>query len=606
MLQNGLFHQYQEIVKTQRLQNFTNVVENNSGSQVGRFFNDSDVYKWLEACAYFYTDDLSKELQEAISESINLICKAQEPDGYINTFFQLNHPDLKWRNLIGMHEMYCGGHLIEAGVAWKEATNDESHPLYQAGIKFARLLLVRFGPNGKPGYPGHEEIELALFKLAKSSGDSKYAELATHFIECRGNRPSPLEIETTDPEAMNLSPYFQKLFFENGVYSGEYLQDHLPIREHQQVVGHAVRAMYLYIAAADLLGAIKDDSLSNALESTWHSLTQKRMYITGGIGPSGENEGFTFDYDLPNLKAYAETCAACGLVWWGSKLAEAFQSAEYIDVVERALFNGVMSGVSLDAKAYFYDNPLESRGAESRTPWFDCACCPPNVARLIGSVGNLFASTSDKGFWLHIPCGFSTTFEASSVCVDIEVVSNYPYSGEFQIKVNPETPVEFAFHLRMPSWAHEIDTDLEDLESEAGYDNGYAVFTKTWKAGDVLNVNFNMTPCWNEADARVFDDIGRVALSNGPLIYCAEKIDLGFSPQLFQADLDSELEIVSSFADQMPAINVQGRVISQDSDGELYRESISQPLTSAVAKFIPYFSWCNRGSTDMQVWIRKL
>ena len=316
------------------------------------------------------------------------------------------------------------------------------------------------------------------------------------------------------------------------VYSGEYNQDHAPIREHTQVVGHAVRAMYLYTAAADLADGRNDIPLEQALERACNNLTQRRMYVTGGIGPSASNEGFTADYDLPNLSAYAETCAAIGMIFWGRRMLEMTGQSDYPDVMERALYNGVLAGISLDGEGYFYDNPLESRGQHQRKPWFHCACCPPNLARLIGDLGEYIAGESDDAFFIHQYAGFDADTKIKGTPVQVRLESQFPWSGTLTIRIDPARPVEFVLHVRIPEWSDDVSFELTGSDDEAEYEDGYAVFRRTWTAGETLTVDLGIEPRWIEADPRVRDNLGRTgALTWGPIVYCLESHDLGFAPR---------------------------------------------------------------------------
>lgn len=602
LLAKGLLSQYEQLVSTDRILNFQRVAKGESGGFEGFRFNDSDVYKWIEAVAYNLHHGDSPALKKAMDETIDIIAAAQDADGYINTFFQLNHPDMKWRNLLAMHEMYCGGHLIEAAVAVYVSTGDRR--LLNVGVKFADHIASIFGPDKRNGSCGHEEIELALIKLADITGTNSYRELARWMVEGRGHRPSYFEIEMEDKEAMAMSPGDARLALEDGKYSGKHTQDHLPIREHDEVVGHAVRAMYLYIAAANLE---PDEEMRASLERTWNNLTKRRMYVTGGIGSSGHNEGFTTDYDLPNLTAYAETCAAVGLVFWGHSLLQMSGNSEYADTVERALYNGAIAGISLDTTHYFYDNPLESRGSHKRTPWFGCACCPPNIARLIGAVGKYAVSASDEAIWIHIPIGFEADLVLNGVKTKVSLKSNYPWSGEVELTVDPESPVEAEIRFRIPEWADDVETEIPGLESEAEFDQGYIVAKKRWSKGDVAKFNIELRPKWVAADPRVRDDLGRVALTYGPLVYTAEEKDLGFAPQLFTADADAEMEVASEqILEGITTIKVPGAKEIENFPDQLFAEAELVEWEDADAKFIPYYAWNNRGAGNMQVWVRRL
>ncbi len=595
--------QFEQLVETKRFQNFERAAAK-SGEFEGLWFNDSDVYKFAEACAYALNLRDDERIRGFLEKCIQTIVSAQEADGYLNTFFQLRHPSMRWRNLNMMHEMYCGGHLIEAGVAVFECLGDRR--LMDVGIRFADHVATQFGPDKKVGYCGHEEFELALLRLSRATGESKFAEFARWMVESRGHRPSPFEAELKDPEANALWPFHGSLLEKNGEYLGEYAQDHAPIREHTEVVGHAVRAMYLYIAAAELADGKQDEALDSALERCWNNLTRRRMYVTGGIGPSASNEGFTADFDLPNLSAYAETCASCGLVFWGQKMLEMTGNSDYAEITERAIFNGILSGISLSGDHYFYANPLESRGSHARTPWFTCACCPPNIARLIGSMAQYFAGVSDDSFYIHIPNGFEAQATLCGQPVTVTVESDYPWSGKFKVKVTLETPTQFKLYVRIPEWSDEMETDLPGAEEQATYDSGYAVFDRVWKTGDVLSIDLGMVPKWVESDPRVLDNLGRVALINGPLVYALEQHDSGFAPQHFSADVDSTVEVIKQ--NVLSGINilyVDGTSDTQQESDELYPPEGTGEVSTVRTKFIPYYAWNNRGPNKMQVWVRK-
>jgi len=604
LLERGLLAQHAKLVETNRLRNFEYAAKK-EGEYDGLFFNDSDVYKWVEAAAYALVIDPKADLRKAVDEVVDLIAEAQEPDGYLNTFFQLKHPGLKWRNLGSMHEMYCGGHLLEAGVAMFECLGDRR--LLDVSIRFADHVMSIFGPGKRPGICGHEELELALIRLSGATGEKKYADFARWQVEQRGTRPSIFEAELGDDEAMTLSPFAKGQMTKDGKYSGEYAQDHAPIREHTEVVGHAVRAMYFYIAAAELGIDPPDPALREAIERCWANLTQKRMYVTGGIGPSASNEGFTADFDLPNLTAYAETCAAVGLIMWAHKLLEVTGNSEYADIMERALYNGALSGISLDTTHYFYANPLESRGSHQRVPWFMCACCPPNIARLIGSLGRYAIGVGPKALYVHLPVGFEADVELSGVKTKLRAESNYPWSGEFTLHIDPSKPVEAEIRFRIPEWADDVETDIPGLEQEAEFDSGYIVVRKLWKPGDVAKFNIELKPKWTAADPRVRDNLGRVALSYGPMIYAAEQHDNDYAPQLFAADLDAEIVVEKSKKlEGVTMLTVEGVRESDAFADQLYSAADSVDYVETTAKFIPYYAWCNRGPNNMQVWVRRL
>lgn len=594
--------QHALLESTGRLENLRRVAKGETGGYQGYRFNDSDVYKWMEACAYSLSARPSGSNQALLKEVVGIVAAAQRPDGYVNSFVQLQHPGMEWRSLSMLHEMYCGGHLIEAGVAHFDATGRRE--LLDVAIRFADHVMSVFGPDKRKGTCGHEEIELALIKLARATHEPKYAEFARWLIEIRGTRPSPYEEELNDPVAYNLSPAGMPLLLKDGVYSGEYLQDHAPIREHDSVVGHAVRAMYLYIAATELA---EDEGLEAALLRGWSNLTERRMYITGGIGPSGDNEGFTHDYDLPNHTAYAETCAAIGLALWGQRLTLATGDATYFETVERALYNGALSGISLSGDRYFYSNPLESRGDHDRVDWFGCACCPPNIARLIGQVGHLAIAASEKGISINLPIGM----EVDTPVAKIRVESRYPWAGQVTIElVEVKTSEPFAMRVRIPEWCTDCGFEVDGVEEQAEYDQGYAAMTRTWRAGERIQIEFEMAPQWIEAHPSVIDNLGRVALMRGPLVYALESPD-GVLPQRFSigpdAQIEPETEVGEAWDDALGGIirlNVKGSEIKDTFVDGLYSEAGVLETREVEASLIPYYAWNNRGRSHMQVWLR--
>ena len=584
-----------------RLENFRRVARGEAGGHVGLPFDDSDATKWAEACAYALAANPDPALRKLLDGVVETIVAAQRPDGYLDTYIQLDHPGGEWKNLNALHEMYCAGHLIEAGVALSENLGDRR--LLDAGVRLADHIMSIFGPEGRLGYCGHEELELALVKLAAHTGEAKYREFARWLVEARGSRPSPFEAELRDPAIVALSPWGGKDL--QGRYDGEYCQDHAPIREHDAVVGHAVRAMYLYIAAADLADGRGDEALETALQRAWDSLVKRRMYVTGGIGPSRHNEGFTADYDLPNGSAYAETCAAIGLVLWGQKMLEMTANGEFAETVERALHNGALAGISLRGDAFFYDNPLESRGGHARKPWFACACCPPNVARTIGNLGALVAGAGDDEFFVHQYVGFEAATTLGGVAT--KIVLEGDWKTTLSLRVEPARPAEFAVYVRIPDWAEEVSTELPGAEEEADFESGYAVFRRVWKPGDVLTIELGAEPVWVEADPRVRDDLGRAALTYGPLVYCLEEKDLGCAPQLFVADTQAPVEPrPDERLGGVSVLPVEGQVDVETFPDALYAPLGSGEVRSLTAEFVPYYAWNNRGANGMQVWVRRM
>ncbi len=596
--------QYDQIAnQTPRLENFRKAARRESGGFQGRYYDDSDTHKWLEACAYALAHNPSPKLQAKCDEVISLVIDAQEPDGYLNTFFQLNHPHLKFRNLSMMHEMYCMGHFLEAAVAWSEALNDNR--LLDAARKTVSLLISEFLESDHIGFCGHEEIEHALLRFSNHTGDEKAKELAIKMTNSRGQTPSPFEAEWNDAEAIALSPWAQRMLGTGARYSGEYVQDHLPIREHNIVVGHAVRAMYLYMAAAQI--AENDAELKNALQAVWHNMTQRRMYITGGIGSTATNEGFTNDYDLPNYNSYAETCASVGLAMWGRQMAHLFDEADFADAMERAIFNGALSGISFCGSRYFYANPLESRTDHSRVPWFECACCPPNIARMIGSISQYALAVADGELTVYFPIGGSGSFESTGNPVGFTIKTEHPHESKSLISFDLKFAAKFRVRIRYPDWSDSVTCTLAGNQVESEFENGFIVLDRTWDPGDVLEIELEMEPMWMRTNPNVLANVGKVALTKGPLVFCLES-EIGTLPAtLFFAS--TEVDVHFSPDPGLPygiqSARVSGAYLVPDTEDPLYDTSKELMFLDKEATFIPYFAWSNRGPSRMAVWVNE-
>lgn len=598
LAEQGLPHQWEQIESTGRAENFRRASRGESGTFGSPFyFDDSDLYKWLEAAAYVLMAIPSPKLREQTEEAIRLIQAAQRPDGYLNTYFQLQHPEETLQHFSFMHEMYCAGHLFEAGVSWKEALDDDR--LLNVSIRFADLLWSKFGAEDSRVTCGHEEIELALLRLAKTTGDPKYATFARRLVERRGHQPSQFQHELeTEPESEFMRA--RSLIEKDGRYNGEYFQDHLPVREHTDVVGHAVRAMYLYIAATELEGANEDAELLAALRATWDSITKRRMYITGGIGDSAANEGFTGDYILPNETAYAETCAAVGLVLWGNALYRLTGDAETWETAERALWNGALAGISEDTTRYFYDNVLESDGNKSRVPWFACSCCPPNIARLIGQIGNLVVTETDAGLDILSPVGlrFQTPW------ADGEIIAESTDPRRWRIRLTKVHQSPFEIRIRIPDWAAEVTFDAARVEEPADYDQGFAVLKAAWQAGDEIAVDFELEPRWMEAHPAVTANAGKVALEYGPWVYAVESHDNGDGLHQIVPDTAADVALIPESG--FPAnLTVAGYRTGQNFPDALYAPLGEADETSTLIHLRPYFRWNNRCPGQMRVWLRR-
>jgi hypothetical protein len=579
-------------------------------------FWDSDVAKWIEAAAYSLTTRPDKKLERQIDAVVEMMAQAQGEDGYLNSHFLRVEPRKRWTNLRDWHELYCAGHLTEAAVAYHEATGKRE--FLDVMRRYADHIDRVFGrkKGQKRGYPGHEEIELALVKLYRATGERRYLSLAKSFVNERGRRPHYYDLEAVERGEVPKG-------HRHGDY--RYNQSHLPVREQTEVVGHAVRACYLYAGMADVAAETGDRKLAQACRRLWKNLTEKRLYVTGGVGPTSRNEGFTIDYDLPNESAYAETCAAIALVFWAHRMLHLDADAQYADVMERALYNGVLSGISLDGKRFFYANPLAVHPAmnefspghvtATRQEWFGCACCPPNVARLLTSIGGYMYSKGRNAIWVHLYGAGAAEIETKGQTVSIEQKTEYPWQGRVRIHVAPERPSTFALALRVPGWCRQAKVMVNGKAVALGkiIRKGYAHISREWKSGDKVDLELPMPVERIEANPKVRQDCGRVALQRGPLVYCLEEADNGRDLSDLALPRDSRLRVVTDrkLFGGTPAI--MGKALRRDerawktgadARGALYRPAGSK-TKSVTIKAVPYFLWANRREGEMVVWIRE-
>jgi len=574
-------------------------------------FWDSDTAKWMEGAAYSLAQHKDRKLERTLDAMIEQLAALQTKDGYLNSHFTQVEPKKRWTNLRDQHELYCAGHLMEAAVAYFESTGKRR--FLDIMCRYADYIDACFGPEkGKRrGYCGHEEIELALVKLHRATGEARYLKLAQYFVEERGRGKVSWG---NHPKSKQRYPhYFDIEAQERGddpakfwAKTYEYVQAHKPVREQEEVVGHAVRAVYLYsgMADLDLLGANGGDPFLPTLEKLWTHVTSRRMYVTGGIGPSASNEGFTTDYDLPDETAYAETCAGIGLVYWAHRMLQLTGDGRYADVLERALYNNVLAGVSADGTLFNYVNPLASRGAHHRKTFFSCACCPPNVVRLLASVGNYFYSTSDDGVWVHMYAQSDARVDAFGL--QVEQRSGYPQDGAVALTLRLATPREFTLRLRIPEWCENSFVRINggDVEVDAAQmSDGYLHIRRTWNDGDVVTLNLDMTPQLISANPAVPQTLGRVAVQRGPLVYCVEQVDNGASLDQLLISRDATFTEATgehgALRLRAPALRASGAGWEE----QLYRSA--QPeyeRTEIVA--VPYCDWDNRAQGEMRVWLR--
>ncbi len=572
-------------------------IPRNSHGFTTQIFWDSDVGKWIEAASYALSHRRVADIEAKIDAIVEDLARAQSPDGYLNCWYNGREPDKRWTNLRDNHELYNAGHLLEGAIAYFRATGRRRFlDIMERYLDHVAATLGR-GPGQKRGYDGHQEIELALVKLYRLTGDRRRLDLAAYFIDERGRQPHYFDQEALargdDPAA-----------FWAGTY--EYCQAHRPVREQTKMVGHAVRAMYMATAMADLALELDDAALKAACEALWRDVTTAQMYVTAGLGPKESNEGFTEPYDLPNETAYAETCASVALIFWAQRMLHLDLDGAYADVMERALYNGALSGLSREGTTFFYANPLESRGQHRRWDWHICPCCTMNVARLVASIGGYFLSSSDAGLAVHLYGGFSAAPSIQGKRVTINETSDYPWSGAIRIAVDPEVPTTFELKLRIPGWARTATAAVNGQSVPVAPVRGYAAISRRWSPGDVVALELPMPPERLRAHPDVRMDVGRVALQRGPLIYCVEEVDNPGGP-VQRLTLPRDAAVSVERADALGGATVlkaPARVLVPAEGGALY--SAAPPATrAATLTAVPYFLWANRGPGSMQVWIAE-
>src|SRR5262245_13073704 len=607
-----------KIEESGAVQNFAIAAGRAKGEFRGPFWSDSDVYKWLEGASYTLALTPDPALEKKVDEIIDLIAAAQQKDGYLDTYIQLVDPKSRWTNLAFFHEDFCAGHLFEAAVGHFESTGKRT--LLDVAIKNADRFDAVFGPGKRDGIPGHEGIELALVRLSRATGEKRYLNLAQFFIDGRGQKPSFFEREyqRLDPTKTTMflgrrityrtlaDEFFRK---DPNKFDTSYSQDHLPVRQQNDVVGHAVRAMYLFSGMADVAYENGDRGLLEALDRLHHNVTTKRMYVTGGIGPSGENEGFTTDYDLPNEEAYQETCASIGMMMWNHRLFKLSGDGRYTDFVEHLLYNAVLAGVSFNGDQFCYVNPLYSGGKARRHSWFTVPCCPTNVVRILPSLGRYIYSQSDDGVWvnLYIPGSVTAKLKNGSE-VHLSQSGNYPWDGNIQLKMGLASPQEFNLNLRIPGWATTATAKVNGQRINLAVFNGYARINREWANNDTIDLVLPMNIQRLEANPKVAEDRGKVALRRGPFIYCLEEPDQKVDLDLIVLPMDAKLESHSEpgLLNGVTVITGQGyQVPPKGWENRLYRPTNSTEREPVTIKAIPYYSWGNRQYGKLAVWIQS-
>ncbi len=600
------------------IRNFRIAAGEEQGEFYGFVFQDSDVAKWLEAVGYSLAVHPDPELERRADEVIDLVVRAQQPDGYLNTFFTVKEPGKRWTNLTDCHELYCAGHMMEAAAAYYRATGKRK--LLEAMCRFADYIAEVFGTGeGQlPGYDGHQEIELALVKLYQATGVEKYLKLAQYFIDQRGVEPSFLVEEWKKRGGLG---HWSSVPSKNPP-NLSYHQAHQPVREQETAVGHAVRAVYMYTAMADLAAYTGDESLFAACRRLWDNIVHKQMYITGGIGSTHHGEAFTYDYDLPNDTVYAETCASIGLIFFASRMLRLEARSEYADVLERALYNTVIAGMARDGRHFFYVNPLEvwpkaSRGNPGkhhikpvRPGWFSCACCPPNVARLLSSLGEYLFTVKEKTLYVHLYIGGEAAVELDGgLTAQLRMASSLPWQGKVSLEVTPASAASFTLALRMPAWcsASRVTVNGEVIDVRACMRDGYAYVERVWSPGDRVELDLPMLPQLVRSHPQLRANAGRVAIQRGPLVYALEEVDNSSPLSSLVIWKDAGLEARFDEALLGGAVVIEGPAMREEESGwsgGLYSASEKKGMPVKF-KAIPYYLWGNRGEGEMAVWLRE-
>jgi uncharacterized protein len=584
--------QYRHLEDTGRLDNFRRASEKIGGEYQGIYFNDSDVYKWLEAAAWTLAEKPDPNLERMVDAAITEIEDAQEPDGYLNTYFTFERAAERWTDF-DLHEMYCAGHLFQAAVAHFRATGSER--LLDVALRFADHICDTFGPEeGKrQAVDGHEEVEMALVELYRVTGERRYLDGARYFADARGH-------------GLLGRPY--------GLHDPSYSQDHEPLRDQSEVVGHAVRAMYLYSGAADVYAETGELDLMQALKRLWKNMATRRMYVSGALGSRYEGEAFGKDFELPNERAYAETCAGIGSMMWNWRMLGIEGEARYADLIEYTLYNAVLPGLSLDGQHYFYQNPLADDGTHRRQPWFGCACCPPNVARLLASLPGYFYSTSEGAVWVHLYAEGAATLELDdNRTISLRQRTRYPWDGRVEMDVEAEG--EFSVILRIPAWCEEgaavqVNGQLVDVEISPG---SYAKLRRKWRPGDTISMDLSMPVRCVECHPYVAENAGRAVLMRGPILYCVEQTD---NPGVDLRDLvlNGESPTVRFDPELLGGVVVLQDVAQLDSpdDGwedRIYRtvhpREVDEQTRATPVTAVPYYAWANREPGAMRVWLRN-
>ena len=588
------------------LENFKIAAGLKKGQFYGAVFQDTDVAKWLEAVGYSLAEKKNEKLEKLADDAIDVIVQAQQKDGYLDTYFIIKEPEQRWRNLCEGHELYSAGHMIEAAIAYYEGTGKRK--LLDSMIRLADLICRTFGPEEgqNHGYPGHQEIELALVRLYRVTQDKKYLKQAKYFLDIRGVGENYFLVERKQKN-------FKRIFPELEDYDPAYSQSHEPVRKQETAEGHAVRAVYMYSAMADVAEEYQDKELMEACENLWENITQKRMYITGGIGSSGFLERFTTDYDLQNDSNYSETCASIGMALFSLRMANITRDSRYAEVMEQELYNNILAGIAQDGKSFFYVNPLEIKPRQCmphtsrahvkarRQKWFGVACCPPNIARTLASLGQYIYGVDGADIYTHLYIGNQTDIPVNNDVVQIRIDSMFPWNGNIKVKVQG-VKEKIKLHFRIPSYSENFQLYCNGEEQELKVNNGYAYVEICENSR--IDIQFDMPVAFLHANYKVSADVGKVAIKRGPIVYCLEEIDNGPDLQcIYLSSKEAHVRKSRSFPECFE-IELQGRRLISKSEGLYSSDGLSYSDVNIQA--IPYAYWNNRREGEMLVWIHEI
>lgn len=602
--------EYEQLLQTGRLYCMRMDWKENKPNRPHQFW-DSDVAKWIEACAYSLASHPNNELIKKVDEIIDIMEKSQMEDGYLNTYFQTVAIGDRFTNLKNNHELYCAGHLMEAAIAYYETTKKKK--FLDIMCRYANLLCVIFGTEKGQlhGYPGHEEIELALIKLYRVTDEKKYLNLATYFVLERGKQPNYYDLEKAKAsEHINFHDYVIPT-----LKSYAYIQAHKPVLEQTKIVGHSVRALYYLSGIADVAYETNNHDLIKTCHTLYSDLVQKKMYITGGIGSSLKVESFSFEYDLPNDIAYAETCAAIALVFFTNRMFLYERDSKYLDTLERVLYNGVLSGMSLDGTSFFYANPLEVKkhavdmdvlglkphmGYE-RKKWFGCACCPPNIARLLSSLGSYVYATENHDIYISLYTSSTFTNKDTTLLVK----TNYPWDETININMNQVSNSFNTLYLRIPGWCKKYTLKVNGQEITSTLEKGFLKITRSWKKDDKISLILSMPINKIITNPNVRQNINKLALQRGPIVYCLEQVDN--QDDLFSLYISKDDEFSHHYDKSLlgGCTYLTGHVKKITSTHKLYSQVSSVTYEDTIIKAIPYALWTNRQPGDMIIWINR-